>query len=306
MAISINWFTGVITVPQADLTPLGGSLYELNLNDFRLTLKDLEDDEAGMPWPKTHDHDTESTLAGTTFARKINILAPYTVVFEDGQYGVNLVGANSNVTDVLIRNQVSVVPSNSAGLIVTSGGGGSADWTTTEKNQIRGALGITGAQAAPTGGGHLQDVRTPVQVNLDVPVSSRAEPGDQMDLTQQTLEDIAWMVLEESLSDHSGSIGSLGHEMGHVHDSLILKHGTVQAGSTASNILTDLSGPANIFTGLTVMLRGATNRCARMIKTFDGTLGTITVVVPFAFTPQAGDSVFILTHRHTSIFGSVR
>lgn len=32
------------------------------------------------------------------------------------------------------------------------------DWTTTEKNQIRGALGIVGVQASPAGGGDLQDI----------------------------------------------------------------------------------------------------------------------------------------------------
>lgn len=32
------------------------------------------------------------------------------------------------------------------------------DWSTTEKNQIRGALGIVGTQASPAGGGELQDI----------------------------------------------------------------------------------------------------------------------------------------------------
>ena len=40
----------------------------------------------------------------------------YTVTFEDGQYAVNLVGANSNVGDRVNVNQVSVRSANSAGL----------------------------------------------------------------------------------------------------------------------------------------------------------------------------------------------
>jgi hypothetical protein len=92
-------------------------IYELQLDGFRLTLKDLEDDFEGMPWTKTHNHNTEVTLGGLTFARVIEILAPYTVTFEDGQYAVNLVGANSNVGDVVNVNQVSVRSQNSAGLI---------------------------------------------------------------------------------------------------------------------------------------------------------------------------------------------
>jgi hypothetical protein len=92
-------------------------IYELQLDAFRLTLKDLEDDLEGMPWTKTHNHNTEVTLGGLTFARVIEILPPYSVTFEDDQYAVNLVGANSNVGDVVNVNQVSVRSENSAGLI---------------------------------------------------------------------------------------------------------------------------------------------------------------------------------------------
>jgi len=116
MAISIDWGTRVITIPQADLTPLGGTLYELNANTFRLWLKDLEDDTAGMSFPDTHRHNTEVTIAGITYARTVEIINGYTVTFQDGQYRVNIIGANNNITDVLNLNQVSVVPSNSAGL----------------------------------------------------------------------------------------------------------------------------------------------------------------------------------------------
>jgi len=90
---------------------------ELNLNAFRLDLKDLEDDEEGMPFPDTHKHNTEVTVGGLTLARVIEIINGYTVTFEDGQYAVNLVGANSNVGDVINVNQVSVRSQNSAGLI---------------------------------------------------------------------------------------------------------------------------------------------------------------------------------------------
>jgi len=120
VAISVNWPTGVISVPKADMTLVQSApteIYELQLDGFRLTLKNLEDDFEGMPWTKTHSHNTEVTLGGLTFARVIEILAPYTVTFEDGQYAVNLVGANSNVGDVVNVNQVSVRSQNSAGLI---------------------------------------------------------------------------------------------------------------------------------------------------------------------------------------------
>lgn len=123
MAISIHWPSKVIHVPQSDLTPLGGGLYELDIDEFRLTLRSLEDDEEGMPFLRTHKHDTESTLGGITYARKIEIINGYTVTFEDGQYAVQLVGANSNIGDVINVNQVSVRTNNAAGLIVYTEGG---------------------------------------------------------------------------------------------------------------------------------------------------------------------------------------
>jgi hypothetical protein len=119
VAISIDWPTGVITVPKADTTLIQSTpteIRQLNLDTFRLTLKDLEDDPAGMPWPKTHNHNTSVTVGGVTLARVIEIVNGYTVTFEDGQYAVNLVGANSNVGDVVNVNQVSVRSANSAGL----------------------------------------------------------------------------------------------------------------------------------------------------------------------------------------------
>ena len=128
MAISINWATKVINIPQADLTDLGGGIYELNVNAFRLNLRDIEDDENGIPFQYTHNHNTQVTLGGLTLARVVEIIAPYTITFEDGQYAVNLVGANNNIADRTNVNQVSVRSSNSAGMIaVTSGSGLSAE-----------------------------------------------------------------------------------------------------------------------------------------------------------------------------------
>lgn len=120
MAITIDPLTYVINVPKADLTLIQSSpteIRELNLNAFRLDLKDLEDDQQGMVMVKTHSHNTEVLLGGITYARSIEILEPYTTTFEDGQYAVNLVGANSNVGDRINVNQVSVRSQNSAGLI---------------------------------------------------------------------------------------------------------------------------------------------------------------------------------------------
>jgi hypothetical protein len=125
VAPSVNWLTKVITIPQADLTLVSGTLYELDTDVFRLALKDIEDDE-GIPFPDTHRHNTEVTVAGTTFARVIEIINGYSIEFEDGTYSVRLAGSNNNFFDVengiLVQNQVQVIAQNSAGLIVMAGG----------------------------------------------------------------------------------------------------------------------------------------------------------------------------------------
>jgi len=120
MAITIDWLTKVINVPKSDLTLIQASpteIRELNINEFRLELKAIEATYYGMPNLKTHDHNTEVSLGGIVYARVVEILAPYTITFEDGQYAVNLVGANSNIGDRINVNQVSVRSANSAGLI---------------------------------------------------------------------------------------------------------------------------------------------------------------------------------------------
>lgn len=122
MAITINWGTRVISVPLADLTLVSGSLYELNVDTFRQTLKSLESSEDGMPFTRTHNHNTEVTVGGVTLARVVEIVNSYTMTFEDGQYAVRLAGANSNIPDVVNVNQVSVRSNNSAGMIVSGSG----------------------------------------------------------------------------------------------------------------------------------------------------------------------------------------
>lgn len=127
MALSINWATQVITIPQADLTLVSGTLYELDTDAFRLELKSIEDSEEGIVFPDTHRHNTEATVVGTTFARLIEIINGYSIEFEDGAYSVRLAGSNNNLFDVengiLEQNTVQVISQNSAGLIVTSSGG---------------------------------------------------------------------------------------------------------------------------------------------------------------------------------------
>lgn len=119
MAINITWGTSVINVAKADMTlvqTMPSEIYELDMDFFRLKLKDLEDSEDGIMFTDTHVHNPPITISGAVLARVVEILAPYTVTFEDGQYRVNVVGANTNIGERINVNQVSVSTSNSAGL----------------------------------------------------------------------------------------------------------------------------------------------------------------------------------------------
>lgn len=146
MTISIDWPTRVITVHQVDLVLVGGSLYELDLDVFRLALKSLEDSEDGMFFPYTHDHNAAVSVGGVTLAQVVILVNGYTVTFEDGQYAVRLVGANSNLGDVVNVNQVSVRSQNSAGLITVVQGSGV---TAQDKIDIA-ALVLAGQSTPPT------------------------------------------------------------------------------------------------------------------------------------------------------------
>jgi hypothetical protein len=149
MAITIDYSDTVtpqyvINVPRADMllvqsTPV--EIRQLNLDTFRQTLNDLMDDEVGINFPTNHIHTAPLTVAGVTLARVVAILDPYAIEFEDGAYNVNVVGGNSNISDVTIKNQVGVNTANSAGLIqVTSGSGLSPeqDERLTDLHQFRG------------------------------------------------------------------------------------------------------------------------------------------------------------------------
>jgi hypothetical protein len=117
MAITVDWGTRVITVPQSFLDPLGGSVYQLNTENFKIAINDIEDSELGVVNPQIINHSTKVSLGGIEYARVLEIINGYTVTFEDGSYVVNLIGSNNNILDVTNLNQVQVRSNNSAGLI---------------------------------------------------------------------------------------------------------------------------------------------------------------------------------------------
>lgn len=131
MASSINWNTLLISVPQTDLSFVSGSLYSHDTKAFWDEMKSVEASEVGMPFDDIILNVEEITIAGTTYSRSLQIVNGYTIEWEDGQYAVRLDNSNNNFFDegVIDRNQVSVIPTNSAGLqtVDTGGGGGGGD-----------------------------------------------------------------------------------------------------------------------------------------------------------------------------------
>ena len=127
MALSLDPATKVITIPKADLTPVSGTLFSLDTDTFRKDVNSLLSSEPYIWLPTAYAHNTEVTVAGTTFARTIEFINGYSVEFDDSsgtdQYSVRLEGSNNNIFDIqngiLVQNLVQVIPTNSAGLIVT-------------------------------------------------------------------------------------------------------------------------------------------------------------------------------------------
>ena len=111
MALSIDYITRIISIPKSDLALVQSTpaeVYELDLDAFRLKLKDLEDNVGGISFVDTHFSSTAVTAEGAVVARVFELINGYTVTFEDGAYTVNLIGASSNIAESTNANRVRV------------------------------------------------------------------------------------------------------------------------------------------------------------------------------------------------------
>jgi hypothetical protein len=124
MALSLDPATKLITIPQADLTFVSGALYTLDTDQFRKDVMALLASEDYIWMEDAFTHNTEVTVAGTTFARTIEFINGYSIEFEDtgGAYTVRLEGSNNNIFDVengilVPTSLVTVISTNSAGLV---------------------------------------------------------------------------------------------------------------------------------------------------------------------------------------------
>lgn len=130
MAFSYNFLTNVITVPQSDCTLVTGTFYRLPTKAvFKAQIDDFMASEQGMPFTHPLDHNPDYTVAGVTYAPKVEVVDPYSVEFSpNAAWSVELTESNNNIWDIeagiLTQNQVQVIPTNSAGLISGGGSGG--------------------------------------------------------------------------------------------------------------------------------------------------------------------------------------
>jgi len=129
VAYSVDWTNRIVTVPQSDLTLIQAAganalaVYELDVADFWREVRRLESEVPGLPNPIIVSNTAPAaTDSVTTLPRVVRVINGYRVEFDDspGNYQVRLVGGNTNIhdTSVLVPNGVSVVPSNSAGLVL--------------------------------------------------------------------------------------------------------------------------------------------------------------------------------------------
>lgn len=132
MALLYDYNNFVITVPKADMLLIQSTpseVRQLDIDDLRQWLHDEQDDERGITFVTMFENIPPKTISGVTLARVLEIIPPWTLQFDDNggadPYSVNVVGGNSNLADVIIKNTVGVNTANSAGLQVVAGGGGS-------------------------------------------------------------------------------------------------------------------------------------------------------------------------------------
>jgi len=163
MALSLDPATRLISVPQADLTFVSGTLYSLDTDQFRKDVMDLLASESYIWMPDAYSHNGEVTVAGTTFARTLEFINTYSVQFEDtgAQYSVRLEGSNNNIFDVensilTPTDKVTVIGQNSAGLVNADISAQTVEGTYTVQSALRLILAALAGKLSGAGGTNIK------------------------------------------------------------------------------------------------------------------------------------------------------
>ena len=102
MALTLDPATKVISVPQADLSLVSGTLWALDTDQFRKDVMTLLASEPYIWMPNPYDHNGEVTIFGTTYARTLEFVNGFSITFEDtgSAYSIRLDGSNNNIADI--------------------------------------------------------------------------------------------------------------------------------------------------------------------------------------------------------------
>ncbi len=293
MAITVDWGQKEILIPRADMTLIQSNpteIRQLDTNIFRLTLKDLEDDEEGMPFQDTHTHSAPVTVGGVQLARVVEIINGYTVTFEDGQYAVNLQGSNNNILDRTNKNQVSVNASNSAGL-VTSDGIEAIEY----ENQVTFDPGNSSGRARSGGVYPIGTLRVPVDNLADAKTIMSARGFNRLKIIAPTVTLNAGTDLSDSIIIGEGSnLTNVTIDPSADVTNTRFEHMTISGTLDGGNILYDCEiGSLNYVNGIvnrcvlkdTITLGG--NAAAEILNCFSGIPGQSTPTVDMGGSGQS-------------------
>ena len=132
MAPTVNWLTGVVTIPETDMIPDGDGGRILDLDWLRLQLHGIEASEEGIAHLRLHRRFDPYTMSGIVYDQGVEIIEAngYSLLLEalGPLYRVVTQGGNTNAGDVQVLNGVGLVVNNSAGQTrITDGAGGGGD-----------------------------------------------------------------------------------------------------------------------------------------------------------------------------------
>lgn len=116
MALSCNWPTKVITIPQSDLTLVSGTYYTLDVTYYFQLLRELNGSAEGISQTIGFPLYNNTSPVGVN-PRIVDVINGYTIQIEDNLISVDLINGNTNWRSVEIRNNVSVGTNNVAALI---------------------------------------------------------------------------------------------------------------------------------------------------------------------------------------------
>ena len=174
----INIDTGVVTI---------------DCQGLYTAIKDAQASQEGIIYePIGRASGLQDLGGGILVGITVELLGDWQLCFPTGNYiakvsGGNLIGGPGGDPIAYSAGVQTLLIQSAASTVVTTSGGGSTDWTSGERAQIRSALGINGAKTTATGG-QLQSLPTdtanavrteltPELDNMDAKISSRLDLG---------------------------------------------------------------------------------------------------------------------------------